>query len=306
MSQPLISIITPSYNRAQFIREAIQSVLDQNYPHVEHIIIDAVSTDGTMEVLHEYSHLRVVSEPDDGMYDAINKGIRIARGEVIGLLNTDDLYSPDTFKFVSDAFDKNPAAITVVGGVATFEERNGNREFINHFAAIAPDDLWYRVIQGHPVTNAWFFRRELFDVVGFFDTNFRYAADRYFLIKIVLDNGVRPVPVHKEFYYYRQHSGSVTMTTLDSRSQEYGLVRMKILREDIAGLEGFLNRTTLPDEVSRRMRRAHGECCYRLAATALYHHDWKRASFAINHGFHYNLLWLFIFFEMAIMRLRNG
>ena len=157
MYHPLISIITPSLNRAQYIREAIQSVLDQNYPNVEHIIIDAASTDGTMEILREYSHLRVVSEPDQGMYDAINKGIRMAQGEIIGLLNTDDLYALGCFETASNAFRRNPESQAVVGGIATLKTGMAFREFISHFPAIAPDELWYRLIQGHPVTNAWFF-----------------------------------------------------------------------------------------------------------------------------------------------------
>jgi glycosyltransferase involved in cell wall biosynthesis len=305
MSHPLISIITPSFNRAQFLHEAIQSVMDQNYSEVEHIIVDAASTDGTLESLSKYHHLRVVSEPDNGMYDAINKGIRMAQGEIIGLLNTDDLYASGCFEAVSDEFGRNPDALAVVGGIATFEDKGGVREFINHFSAIGSDELWYRIIQGHPVTNAWFFRRRLFDQAGYFDTNFRYAADRYFLIKIALDDGVRPVPIGQELYYYRQHSDSVTITTLDSRSSEYGHLRMKFLREDIMGLEMFLDRPSLPGEVLNRMRREHGERCYRLAATALYHQYWKQVFFATQHGFHFNFFWPFIFVEMAVRRLRK-
>jgi len=306
MSHPLISIITPSFNRAQFIREAIRSVMDQNYPDFEHIIIDAVSTDDTLDILRGYPHLRVVSEPDHGMYDAINKGIRMAQAEIIGLLNTDDLYAPGCFETVSDEFRRNPDALAVVGGIATFEEKGGTREFINHFSAIGSDELWYRIIQGHPVTNAWFFRRRLFDQAGYFDTNFRYAADRYFLIKIALDDGVRPMPIGQELYYYRQHSGSVTMHTLDSRLPQYGLLRTKVLMEDIIALEGFLDRPVLPAEVRQRVLREHGERCYRLAATALYHRRWRQGSNSILRGWRRNLLWPLVFLEMAYRRLRWG
>src|SRR4030066_1952836 len=94
---PKVSIITPSYNRAGMIETAIQSVLSQNFPEVEHIIIDGGSTDGTLDVLKKYPHLRVVSEPDQGMYDALNKGLNLATGEIIGFLNTDDYYAPSVF-----------------------------------------------------------------------------------------------------------------------------------------------------------------------------------------------------------------
>jgi len=306
MSSPKISIITPCLNRAQFIREAIQSVMDQNYPNVEHIIIDAVSTDGTLEILKEYSHLRVISEPDKGMYDAINKGIRMAQGEIIGLLNTDDLYTPGCFNIVAEAFEKTPDVQAVVGGTATFEDRNGIRVFVRHVAAIPSDELWYRLIQGPPVTNAWFFRRSIFNQVGYFDTRFRYAADRYFLIKIALDGGVRPLPVSRELYYYRQHGDSVTISSLDSRVPQRGRLRIEVLWEDITALEEFLDHSFLPAEVRARMRREHAERCYRLAATAFYHRRWMQGVDAIGRGWRRNSSWPLIFLEMTYRRLRRG
>ena len=93
----LISIITPCLNRANFIEEAIESVLDQISPNVEHIIMDVGSTDGTLELLNNYPHLRIISQPDRGMCEAFNKVIQIASGEVIGFLNTDDFNEPNVF-----------------------------------------------------------------------------------------------------------------------------------------------------------------------------------------------------------------
>ena len=97
MNQPLISIITPSYNRAEMIREAVESILVQDYPSMEHIIIDGGSTDGTLSILKQYPPLKIRTEPDNGIYDALNKGLGIANGEIIGFLNTDDFYTQDTF-----------------------------------------------------------------------------------------------------------------------------------------------------------------------------------------------------------------
>jgi glycosyltransferase involved in cell wall biosynthesis len=304
MSHPLISIITPSLNRAQFIHEAIQSVLDQSYSEVEHIIIDAASTDGTLEILSRYPHLRVISEPDKGMYDAINKGIRMAKGEIIGLLNTDDMYAPGCFDEVITAFEINPSALAVCGGISVFEDRDGRQEFISHAPAIEAQELWYRLIQGHPVTNAWFFRKKVFDQAGYFDADLRYSADRYYLIKIALDNAVRPLPIDRILCYYRKHGDSATMTTLDSREAKYALLRIRILWEDIAALEHFLRRNNLPNEVRWRMRREHSERCYRLAATALYHNRWRDVLNAVISGFKINKLWLLVFFEMSVRRLR--
>src|SRR5690242_19457333 len=91
---PLVSIVTPSLNQARWLREAIESVRAQDYPHVEHVVVDGGSTDGTLEILREYDHLRWVSEPDRGQSHALNKGFQLATGEIFGWLNADDAYPP--------------------------------------------------------------------------------------------------------------------------------------------------------------------------------------------------------------------
>ncbi|MBE3118097.1 MAG: glycosyltransferase [Candidatus Atribacteria bacterium] len=119
-NQLLISIITPSLNRADMIVTAIESVLAQNYPYFEHIIIDGGSTDGTLNVLGKYPHLRLISELDRGMYDAINKGLALASGEIIGFLNTDDLFADDIFAKVAKKFDDDRILVVAGGPVIIF------------------------------------------------------------------------------------------------------------------------------------------------------------------------------------------
>lgn len=123
-----ISIITPCYNASAWIERAIQSVLQQDHPDWEHIIIDGKSTDGTLDVLAKYPHLRVVSEPDKGQSDAMNKGIRLVQGDVIGFLNADDYYFPGAFKAVANAFKNNVSF--VLGNVLVKSQRLGN-DFLN-------------------------------------------------------------------------------------------------------------------------------------------------------------------------------
>ena len=94
---PLISIITPSYNSAKYIEDCVQSVLNQNYPNFEHIIIDGGSTDGTIDILKKYPHLKWISEPDTGQSDALNKAVGMIKGEILGWQNSDDYYLPNTF-----------------------------------------------------------------------------------------------------------------------------------------------------------------------------------------------------------------
>src|SRR4030042_2589290 len=107
---PLVSIVTPSYNKARFIEETILSVKNQTYPRIEHIIIDGGSTDGTLDIIRKYSDsLTWISEPDKGQSDAINKGWKMSKGEILAYLNADDTYMPraveTAVKFLADNMD---------------------------------------------------------------------------------------------------------------------------------------------------------------------------------------------------------
>jgi glycosyltransferase involved in cell wall biosynthesis len=298
---PLISIITPCLNRADFIGEAVESVLAQNYPNLEHIIMDGGSTDGTLDVLRAYPHLCVTSEPDQGMYDAINKGIQKAHGELIGFLNTDDLYAPGCFSAVQKTIAANPTLDAVVGDASVFCSTNPSHETDSVYPSITSQDFWYRILQGASIFNAWFFHHRAIDRIGFFDTTFRTAADREYLIRAAL-LGIRPASVNLPFYYYRQHSGSYTLTTLDSRS-DYGLARIKHLTESIAVHERYYHHPQIPKEARRVWTSAHSELSYQYSATAFYHHKWNLAIRAFFRGWRYNTFFPVIFSILAARRL---
>ena len=112
---PRISIITPSFNQGNFITETIESVLAQNYPNLEHIVMDGVSSDNTLEILKRYSHLRVVSEPDNGQSEAINKGFRLATGKIWGFLNSDDTLLPGALSRIAKEIDPKNGKHIVMG-----------------------------------------------------------------------------------------------------------------------------------------------------------------------------------------------
>lgn len=124
----LISVITPSFNSGDFIERAIKSVMEQDYPHWEHIIIDGGSKDGTLEILKKYQHLSWISEPDNGQADAMNKGFNRSKGDIIVYLNADDYFLPGAFSVVAAKF--NEGADFVIGNILIKSERLG-AEFLN-------------------------------------------------------------------------------------------------------------------------------------------------------------------------------
>ena len=178
--------------------------------------MDGGSTDGTLALLSGYPHLRVHSQVDEGIYDALNKGIRLVTGEVIGFLNTDDLYEPAIFGSIVQTFKDHPRISALVGGATIFYDKcEGKTERLATFPCIPQKELLLRATQGAPVFNAWFFRKRLFDELGGFDTQYRYVADRDLLIRMAL----RDTPfesLDRTFYHYRMHPGSYTLSGQDS------------------------------------------------------------------------------------------
>ena len=117
-----VSIVTPCFNSAPFIRETIESVAAQDYPHIEHIVMDAGSTDGTLAILAEYPDLIVHSEPDRGAADAINKGLRLAHGEYLTYLNADDVLLPGAISAAVNALAEDPSLAGVYGDASWINE----------------------------------------------------------------------------------------------------------------------------------------------------------------------------------------
>ena len=233
--QPFISIITPSLDRASMIAGAIESVLSQDYPRFEHIIVDGGSTDGTLELLKQYSHLRVVTGKDRGVYDALNKGIALAHGEIIGQLNSDDHYGPGAFSSIRAIFSEDNNVEAVSAGAQVYESRlDGQPRILATYPGVRPSELLYRATIGVPVFNGWFFKKSLFEKIGGYSLDFSLAADRDFLIRCALQT-VPSRCLDTVLYHYRQHSGSLTIT--DNRGQ-----RVKYIHEALHLASSYLDR----------------------------------------------------------------
>jgi glycosyltransferase involved in cell wall biosynthesis len=178
---PKISIITPTLNQASFIEETILSVLSQDYPNLEYFIIDGGSVDGTPDIVKKYSEkLNFISEPDDGQVDAINKGMKLISGDIIGFINSDDLYLPNSFNYVRDFFSSHPEAKIITGKCKNIDiSGNETRELIKHYK-----NFWLKIgtTNSLKVTNfisqpSTFWRADLVKNIGYFNREYRYAFD---------------------------------------------------------------------------------------------------------------------------------
>jgi GT2 family glycosyltransferase len=174
--QPLVSVVTPTLNRAALLEGTLESVAAQTYPAVEHIVVDGGSADGTRALLErweETSGLRWRSEPDDGMYSAVNKGLGLARGEILAYLNSDDRYFPWTIATAVDALDRAPDAWFVFGDALAFDLVSGRIQL----RLIPPLSLRYLARHGFLSQPSVFWRRSAMERVGMFDESLRFVAD---------------------------------------------------------------------------------------------------------------------------------
>lgn len=203
-----LSLITASYNRAHTIGDTLRSVNVQTYPEIEHIVIDGVSTDGSLDVIKsEGKRVRVmVSEADKGFYDAYNKGLACATGEVIGFLNSDDFYcSNDVIAQVMEAFE-NPQ-IEGVHADLVYVDAADTSKIKRHWKAwdFSPNDYRRGFIPAHPTV---FLRREVYERVGGYDTRYKLAADYDFLLRAFYVDAIRAA--HLPRIWVRMRTGGAT------------------------------------------------------------------------------------------------
>ena len=178
-----ISIVTPSYNQGEFIERTINSVLSQMIPSMEYIIVDGASSDNTLEVIKKYSNqLILISEADQGQAHAVNKGLNMSKFDIIGWLNSDDIYYAGTIDKVIEIFETNPE-VDVIYGKADFIDRN------NKFMGICPVEPWnlQRLkTMCYLAQPAVFFRRSVVEKHGGLDENLNYCMDYEYWLRLGL------------------------------------------------------------------------------------------------------------------------
>lgn len=206
MEGPLVSIVTPSLNQGRFIEEAIESVRAQDYRPIEHVVVDAGSTDGTVDVLRRYDDdLRWVSEPDRGQSHALNKGFALARGEILAWINADDFYLPGAVAEAVAAITETGAGL-VYADVLRVDEQGDRRRRIPS----QPWDLWHHVNDRNRIWQpAAFFTREALEAVGGLDERYHLAMDYDLWLRIGERFPVRRVDA--VWAAEREHPASKTM-----------------------------------------------------------------------------------------------
>ena len=196
--------MTPSYNQAKYIEQTIQSVLEQDYPRVEYLVVDGLSTDNSVEVIKKYSldsdsllsdnQKRSidwwVSEKDSGQGEAINKGLSRTTGEIIAWLNSDDYYLPGTLAAVVKAFEEYPDVAMIYGDMLAVDEHGRTLNTLKYKQLSLQDLLCFQII-GQPSV---FFRREAYEKAGGLDTTFHFLLDHHLWIRIAQHGKILHVP----------------------------------------------------------------------------------------------------------------
>jgi glycosyltransferase involved in cell wall biosynthesis len=206
--QPLVSIVTPSFNQGEYIEATIRSVLDQEYPNIEYLVIDGGSTDGTIDILRRYEdRLSWISEPDAGQSDAINKGWRRSQGHIIAWLNSDDIYYPGAIRHAVDALRKHPDVAGIYGD-CDYIDATGN---ILGKHRTAPWTMLSVICQlGAPIPQqSTFLRREAVEAVEFLDRSLHMAMDLDLWLKLAMRFSMRYIPIRMAGFRIHQSSKTV-------------------------------------------------------------------------------------------------
>jgi len=233
----LITIIIPTFISQKYLRKTLESLRNQQYKNFEIILIDGLSNDNTLEIVDEFNDIIniVISEKDHGMYDAINKGLKLSKGEIITYLNSDDYYNINTLKSVVDYFSINKDINIVYGKLFYVDEFDQITKKVKPviFNLKILLSLWFCYIP-QPCS---FYRREVIDSIPEFDQQYKLASDFDFFVKAAM---FYKISLNKNiFSYHRRHSNSLTSKYTEINRMETESIRLKYL----PSIKGFYNRT---------------------------------------------------------------
>ena len=206
------SVIIPVLNGERFIGRALDSIYKQSHPSVEILVFDGGSKDKTLDILGRYAEVTIITGPDLGPHDAMNRGIHMATGEIITFLNCDDVFADNIFALVGKTFGDDPS-LGIVGGASVIftQHLNGPKRILAHRTHKRSNGLDIgELTLGAPCFNSRFFRKSLFIKIGNFNLKYQYSADRELLLRATMAH-VKSQTLTPLFYFFQSHPGSRTL-----------------------------------------------------------------------------------------------
>jgi glycosyltransferase involved in cell wall biosynthesis len=271
---PLVSIITPSYNQGRYLEATIRSVLEQDYPRIEYLVIDGGSTDESVAIIKRYSDRLAYweSEPDRGQAHAVNKGLQRAQGEILGWLNSDDLLAPGAVSLSVQTLHDQPEIDVVYGRLARIDAAGRPVP-----TPVLPKDrveFGLTHVVGECIVNqpGAFWRRALMQRVGWLDERLAYSLDYEYWIRMALA-GARFKRLDSVVAYFRLSQGSKTVGQTAAQAVEQFQTLGRVLEEP--GLASRLDLTD--DQLQSQARQARARIALRAAYGSAKLRDWREA-----------------------------
>lgn len=236
-----ISIVTATYNSSSTVRDTIESVLKQSYQDYEYIIVDGNSKDNTIDIVAEFKdrfngRLRWVSEPDKGIYDAMNKGIEMATGEVVGILNSDDFFtSDDVLERVAKEFDMNSTLDAIYGDIHFVKDEDltkCTRYYSSSY--FRPWLLRFGFMPAHP---SFYARKEVYQKYGLYDLQFRTSSDFEMMVRLFGKNKIKAKYIHKDFVTMR--TGGESTAGVEAKKKVNRDIAASLKKHDIYSNQAF-------------------------------------------------------------------
>lgn len=257
---PRITLITPSYNQAQYLEATAQSIVEQDYPNLEWMIVDGGSTDGSVEIIRKYEGYLAwwVSEKDKGQTDALNKGLRRGTGDLFAFLNSDDLYTPGTLHAVGEAFASDPSLTMLLGRCQYITADGSPMDECLYAGDLSIEDFIAYNLVPQP---SLFLRLDVCRAVGEFDNGMQYAFDHdYWLRAMLLGHRIRGMD--RLLSLYRLHEASKTVTERYKQDLDIVAAHRKAMRS-----------LPVQDPLRQALQRNSARFCRRVA---IEHYAWTR------------------------------